>query len=459
MLKFWPDARPGMVRYQHLGVLAAGMAATGLLVAACGSGPAVRTTAALSSAGLAGGGTADCDSVTTCYTPQQIQVAYGIEPLLDHGINGRGQTVVLPELAEPHLSHAVSDLRQDMTLFDTAFGLPAARMRVVTKLAGAATPWLANGEEVLDAEMVHAIAPRATITILLVKATALNNTRNAIAAAVAAVRLGITEGGVISISAAGQAGGEHCVTRAEAARLHTALSAAASHHVTVVAASGDIGAVGEPCDLIKALTGGTFTPVRGVTLPASDPLVLAAGGTSLTASHKTGAYIRETAWGLPFGDPGTGFQASGGGFSRLYARPGYQDRAAHTQAARGVPDVSADASGHTGMAIIISSNGKPLLRNSGGTSASAPIWAGLIALADQYAGRHLGFVNPAIYRIADSASYHQAFHDITTGNNTVRFPPKTIKGYQAARGWDPVTGWGSPKANGLVALLARYDRH
>jgi subtilase family serine protease len=124
-----------------------------------------------------------------------------------------------------------------------------------------------------------------------------------------------------------------------------------------------------------------------------------------------------------------------------------------------VPDVSADASGHTGMAIIISNDGQPFLRNSGGTSASAPIWAALIALADQYAGRHLGFVNPAIYRIARSASYHLAFHDITSGNNTVRFPPKTIKGYRAARGWDPVTGWGSPDANVLVPLLAHYDTH
>jgi subtilase family serine protease len=397
--------------------------------------------------------------VTTCYTPQQLQVAYGVKPLLDRGINGRGQTIVLPELAQSAPSHATSDLRQDLTLFDKAFGLPGARMRVVTRLAGAAAPWLANGEEVLDAEMAHVIAPQARIVIVLVKGTALNNTPNAVASAVAAIRLGMTEGGVISISAAGQVGGEHCVTRKQAASVHAALKAVADHHVTVVAAAGDVGAVGEPCDLIKALTGGTFTPVREVTLPASDPLVLAAGGTSLHASHKTGAYISETAWGLPFGDPGSAFQASGGGFSRIYARPGYQGGVAHTQATRGVPDVSADASGHTGMAIIISENGQPFLRNSGGTSASAPIWAALIALADQYAGRHLGFVNPAIYHIARSARYHLAFHDITIGNNTVRFPPKTIKGYRAARGWDPVTGWGSPNANVLVPLLAHYDTH
>jgi subtilase family serine protease len=211
--------------------------------------------------------------------------------------------------------------------------------------------------------------------------------------------------------------------------------------------------------VIKALTGGTFPPVKEVNLPASDPLVLAAGGTSLTASHKTGAYIGETAWGLPFGNPGTAFQASGGGFSRLFSRPGYQDGVAGIGARRGVPDVASDASGHTGMAIAISDGGgQYTIRNSGGTSATAPMWAGLIALADQYAGRHLGFVNPAIYRIGRSARYHQAFHDITSGNNTVRFPPRTITGYQASAGWDPVTGWGSPDGRVLIPLLARYAR-
>ena len=235
---------------------------------------------------------------------------------------------------------------------------------------------------------------------------------------------------MISISAAGQTGGEHCDTPAEVERLNTALKTAAARHVTVIAASGDIGAVGEPCQVIKGLTGGAFPPVKEVNLPAADPLVLATGGTSLNASHATGAYISETAWGLPFGSPGTQFQASGGGFSRRFARPGYQDGVRGIAATRGVPDVSADASPHTGMALVISDgDNRYTIRNSGGTSASAPLWAGLIALADQYAGRHLGFVNPAIYRIGRSTSYHEAFHDITTGNNTPTFPGHTIKGY------------------------------
>jgi subtilase family serine protease len=121
-----------------------------------------------------------------------------------------------------------------------------------------------------------------------------------------------------------------------------------------------------------------------------------------------------------------------------------------------VPDVSADASAHTGMAIVLSDDGRTMPGDDGGTSASAPIWAALIALADQYAGRHLGLVNPAIYQIARGPRYHQAFHDVTKGNNTAQFPPTTITGYQAAPGWDPVTGWGSPDAQVLIPLLARY---
>jgi subtilase family serine protease len=459
--------RPGIARCHRLPGRVSGLAmAIGLLVAACGpahtashAGPTAGATAGASStASPSGGSTPECNSVTTCYTPQQLQVAYGIRPLLDRGINGQGETVVLPELAESRLAPPlVTDMRQDMAAFDSLFHLPAARMRVVTTLASASSPWLAFGEEVLDVEMVHALAPNAALVILLVPSTSLDNTRNAVSAAVASLRLGSTEGGILSISAAGQIGGEHCVSHAQVMRVDAALQAAASRHVTVVAASGDIGAVAEPCDVYAALAGtGTFPPVKEVNLLASDPLVLGVGGTSLTASHTTGAWRGETAFGLPDGDPGSPFQASGGGFSRLFRRPGYQDGVPAISATRGVPDVSADASGHTDLAMVLSDGGKQMIRNGGGTSASAPIWAALIALADQYAGRRLGFVNPAIYRIARSRYDHQAFHDITAGDNTAEFPPTTITGYRAAPGWDPVTGWGSPDAQVLLPLLARY---
>jgi len=435
-------------------ITATGIVLAGLLAAAW---VPAQATGAARAATAAAGSTADCDSVTTCYTPEQLQAAYGVKPLLDRGIDGRGETVVLPELAESTLDPPlVSDMRQDMERFDSLFHLPAARMRVVSSFPGSVSPWLAFGEEVLDVEMVHALAPAANLVILLVKPTSLNNAANAVAAAIASLRLGSSLGGVISDSAAGQIGGEHCVTRAQAEGVNAALRTAAARHVTVVAASGDIGVVGEPCSLISALTGnGTFTPVKEVNLLAADPLVLGAGGSTLNASHQTGRWISETGWGLPYGTTGSAFQASGGGFSRLFSRPGYQDGVPGTRAARGVPDVSADANGHTGMTIAISEGSKYLIRNSGGTSASAPIWAAIMALADQYAGRHLGFVNPAIYRIARSRYYRQAFHDITAGNNTVQFPPATFTGYQAAPGWDPVTGWGSPDAQALIPLLAR----
>jgi subtilase family serine protease len=202
------------------------------------------------------GGTGDCTSLQSCYTPQQLEVAYGVEPLLQRGIDGRGETVVLPELAESQLSPpTVTDLRLDFAAFDRLFHLPAPSLKVVSTFPNPSHPWFAFGEEVLDAEIVHAIAPRASLTILLVKETSLDSPANAVAASVAALRLGASEGGVISISAAGQIGGEHCVDHAQVTQLNAALEDDTAHHVTVIAATGDVGATGEPCVLITALSG------------------------------------------------------------------------------------------------------------------------------------------------------------------------------------------------------------
>jgi subtilase family serine protease len=106
--------------------------------------------------------------------------------------------------------------------------------------------------------------------------------------------------------------------------------------------------------------------------------------------------------------------------------------------------VAANANFDTAMAIEYSDGS---LRSATGTSASTPLWAGVIALADQQAGRHLGLINPALYAIARGSAYH----DVTTGDNSVLWPA----GYTAGPGWDPVTGWGSPDAQYLVPLLAR----
>ena len=461
---------PGIARCRQLpGCLSGLVMAIGLLVAACGPAPTAATGAATahgtarpsSSASPSPRSTAECSSVATCYTPQQLEVAYGVQPLLRRGVDGRGETVVLPELAETRLNPPlVTDLRQDFAAYDRLFHLPAPRLKVVSTFPGPAHPWLAFGEEVLDAEVVHAIAPRAALTVVLVKGTSLDSAGQAVAASVAALRLGASEGGIISLSPAGQIGGEHCVNHAQLTQLNAALQADAGHHVTVVAATGDTGAAGEPCALIDALGGSMsgFSPRKEVVLVASDPLVLSAGGTTLDASHTTGAWLGETAWGLPDGSPGSAFQASGGGFSRLFGRPSYQNGVPGIGSMRGVPDVAADGDPVTGIAVITGNpGGGYAVSGHAGTSASAPLWAGIIALADQYARRHLGFVNPAIYRIARSSQYHRAFHDVTAGSsNTAEFPHATITGYRAAPGWDPVTGWGSPDAQVLVPLLARY---
>jgi len=221
-----------------------------------------------------------------------------------------------------------------------------------------------------------------------------------------------------------------------------------------VAGTGDTGVIGPLNSIVSSST----QVVKDVILPASDPLVLAVGGTSLTANPVTGAYISETAWNAPIvpGGKGDHSSASGGGFSHLFARPAYQDGVPGIGAMRGVPDVAGDASNSTDMAFAFTKPGGGYeVSSEGGTSTTGPFWAGLIALADQEAGHPLGFVNPAIYRIARGPQYHKAFHDITTGNNTVTVKGATITGYPAGPGWDLVTGWGTPDAQLLIPLLAR----
>jgi subtilase family serine protease len=419
-------------------------AAVAVLVAACGGGSAPSSASSSAAAPASSPGLADCLTAAQCYAPRQFRVAYGIQPLLDDGINGRGQTVVLLEFADtaPASPPTVTDIRQDLADFDSRFGLPPARIEVITTLAGSsASPWLAGMEEVGDTEMVHAVAPDATIRELLVNPDVSTPAQLA-APLAAAVRTGVRNGAVISFS---KSYGEHFFTSAEAATINSALEYAAASHVTVVASSGDSGAISD--------LRGSSTPVKEISLPASDPMVLAAGGTSLTANPVTGAYVSETAWNTPIdGQPA----ASGGGFSHLFVRPAYQDGVPGIGATRGVPDVAGDASPSTDMAFAFAAPGGGYeLLHEGGTSAAAPFWAGLIALADQEAGHPLGFVNPAIYRIARGPLYHKAFHDITTGNNTVVLNGVTVTGYQAGPGWDPVTGWGTPDAQVLIPLLAR----
>ncbi len=400
-------------------VLAACAAAAGTLAVAGGPSPATARTVATVSVPSS---TLSCQQ-DPCYSPQQFRVAYGIQSLLDKGIDGRGETVtVLCPVPLPN--EGPTDIRQDLGSFDGMFRLPAARIEVITSLAGSASPWKATEEEVNDTEIVHAVAPAATLRVVLLPTNLMESAATATADMLAGLRLAVSHTDVASISFSL---GEHDFTKAQVAAMQSILLGAEAHHVTVIGSSGDGGWNSTPRPFSSKL-------VKEVSLPASDPLVLGVGGTTLSANPKTGRYIGETAW-----------TDGGGGFSHLYARPAYQDGVPGIPKTRGVPDVAGDADEAGGMARVVTSGGVAGLESDAGTSDSAPLWGGIVALADQYAHRDLGFVNPAIYAIARSSSYHNAFHDVTTGFN----------GYQAARGWDPVTGWGTPNAQALIPLLAR----
>ena len=468
-----------LTRSRRAHLLAVALPLGAVLVAGCtgGSGhPAPATPRATASALSAAN---DCFlAPATCYTPSQFRVAYGIQPLLDSGIDGRGETITDLETAvslnappgstiikagptstatthvtvtgPPGQPPAITDIRQDLARFDSLFRLPAARIQVVTSLAGSASRWQASSGEVGDLEELHLVAPAATLRVVLMPADIQTTAKAATAGLLAGLRLAVSDTDVVSTS---WDLGEHFFTKAQAAELNSILQGAAADHVTVVASTGDTGPFSD-MQAFASTAAAPGTPVKEVSLPASNPFVLAVGGTTLTANPATGAYLSETAWNTSasFSQPGS---ASGGGFSHLYARPSYQDGVPGIGAMRGVPDVAGDADAAEGAPIVYAGGSTPFIGPASGTEAAAPLWAGLIALADQYAHHDLGFVNPAIYRIAQSSSYHKAFHDVTTGNNVMTMPyPIGTVGYQAAPGWDPATGWGSPDAQVLVPLLA-----
>jgi subtilase family serine protease len=390
-----------------------------------------------------------------CFTPQRFRSAYGIAPLLDRGIDGRGETVVIVDQIASPLVSSTTNIRLDVAAFDSRYDLPKPSLTVVGP-SGAPLE-LADLEEVIDVEMVHTVAPGAAIRVVLVSAHG-----RTFAQRFAGLRDGLSygaaHGDVTSISFSF---GAHCFTPSLVASVHAVLQTAQRNRVTVVASSGDFGVVSKPC-----ASGGVFKPVREVGYPASDPLVLAAGGTK-PAATAAGQWVSEIGWHgqvVPSmnGEPAHTW-ASGGGYSDVFAIPGYQKGTRNIAAHRGVPDVAADASDTAGLALVQWVGGHGKVTESVGTSAAAPMWAGVAALADQYAGHRLGFLNPAIYAIARGPHYHAAFHDVVSGNNAVLFPPYprlsgppyvSYPGYRAVRGWDAMTGWGSPDAQALVPLLA-----
>jgi subtilase family serine protease len=205
-------------------------------------------------------------------------------------------------------------------------------------------------------------------------------------------------------------------------------------------------------------------PFPTVNWPASDPLVTAVGGTYLCTDPTTGTSIDNTDppsnCDVSAGSPGfreKGWIDAGGGFSHIFAIPGYQGTlppgsTQNTSGMRGVPDVAFQASARTGPLVYDTAPPEHGWFVIGGTSCSSPQFAGIVAIADQIAGHGLGQINPTLYKLAaDPAKYSADFHDVTIGNNQA---DPSILGYPATTGWDPVTGLGTPNAAMLVPALA-----
>jgi subtilase family serine protease len=228
----------------------------------------------------------------------------------------------------------------------------------------------------------------------------------------------------------------------------------------MLAASGDSGASGPA-------PGGASFGQRIVYWPASDPLVTGVGGTEL---HLNAAGMRtspDTAWNdnqNPVVQKLAGSEylwAGGGGQSAVFPRPGYQDSVRQTAGnARGVPDIAMSASLSGAVLIYESFTGAPgLWAPGGGTSAASPLFAGIVAIAGQYAHARLGLINPALYRLEQQ--HAPGIVDVTQGNNTVSFTlngaPVTVEGYPAKPGYDLVTGVGTVNAARFVPELAAAD--
>jgi len=370
----------------------------------------------------------------TCYTPALVRSAYNIPAAAD----GAGQTIVIVD------AYGSPTVQEDLNTFSVAFGLPIADFRVVYPLGKPTynpnqhhdeTSWAV--ETSLDVQWAHAIAPNAKIVLVV----APNNGGNALNNA---QRYAINNhlGQVMSLSfGADEAAINGKGNNLQLNQAHQNYQVAAAAGITVFASSGDGGA-------------SDGHPVANASYPASDPLVTAVGGTDLFMTD-AGAYVSETVWNdgdnCPFGCTSGPFGATGGAVSKIFAAPSYQS-ALSGIAQRSTSDVGYNAGVYTGVLVYVgfmdaANNGFYFI---GGTSAGAPQWAGITALANQALGHPVGFFNPTLYAIgANPAKYASAFHDVTIGDNAFNGP-----GFAARTGYDLPTGLGTPNVANLISVLS-----
>lgn len=372
-----------------------------------------------------------------CLTPRDLRQAYGVESLYQQGYTGKGQTVI------DIVSYGSPTLQDDMDQFDRQFGLPPITLQVLAPLG--TVPFKSSdhemqgwaGETTLDVQIIHAIAPDAKIIVMTSPVDETEGT------------IGLPQFMQLEQYAVAHKLG--CIfsqswTASEATLTDSAGQALVQQYADwykqiitqqgciVVNASGDSGAT-DYADLQAT----QLNTARTVGFPADVPWVTTVGGTSLV---QQGGGYNEVAW-----------NGSGGGTSKFFAEPDFQQALPASDQAilggqRGLPDVAADADPSTGMAFYVD-GGWDL---AGGTSAAAPVWAGIFAIADQMAGHALGNVNPALYQLGASHGGTD-FRDITQGDNNVDESGVQVPGFDATSGWDAVTGWGAPQADKLLPDL------
>ncbi|MEO8767138.1 MAG: S53 family peptidase [Nitrosospira sp.] len=344
------------------------------------------------------------------FTPPDLAKLYNFPA----GLDGSGQCIAIIELgggARP----------ADIKTYFNKLGLAAPKVTIVRVDGGKnqpSTPDSADGEVMLDIEVAAAIAPKAHIAVYF----APNTDKGFLDAITMAIHDTINKPSVISIS---WGSSESNWTGQAMTSFDEAFQTAAALGVTVCCAAGDQGS-GD----------GEKDGKAHVDFPASSPFVLGCGGTKLIASGNT--ISSEVVWNESVDS------ATGGGVSDFFGIPAYQSKTGVPPSAnpggnvgRGVPDVAGDADPATGYQVRV--DGQDLV--IGGTSAVAPLWAGLIALLNQMLGHPAGFINPLLYgSIVGTGS----FQDITSGSNGA---------YSARSGWDACTGWGSPNGMKLVDAL------
>jgi subtilase family serine protease len=297
-------------------------------------------------------------------------------------------------------------------------------------------------------EYAHAGAPDAKIVLVEVAKEDLQHLA-------LAVRYAVQHklGDVISLSWGEP---EQALGRSLVSSYSSIFSQAAKSHITIVASSGDSGASGQN-------NNGDYYRHPVALWPATSPYVTAVGGTKLNLNASGARNGLDTAWNdtystavndFFFGNDGPNPLATGGGKSAYYGRPGYQNGVRNvTGGQRAIPDISMSASCSVAVNVFETfTGGQGGWTASCGTSESAPMFAAIVALADQVAGHPLGLVNPALYALA--AKHSPGIVAVASGNNTVSFSGGTVHGYSVHRGYNLVTGLGTVNGRYLVPELA-----